>query len=153
MQERLNRRFTLSVLSVWGLLSIVVLLLSGRVVNGQSSGEVLHVVIEVKPGDSSTSIEPKRGGMIPVAILTTQEFDASRVDPATVRMGATGTEAAVFRSMSEDIDRDGDTDMLLLIRVRDMKLECRDATVRLRGKTQEGQQIEGEKTVKMEGCA
>ena len=111
------------------------------------------MVIEVKPGDSHTSIEPKRGGMIPVAVLTTQEFDASRVDPATVRVGATGTEAAVFRSMSEDIDRDGDTDMLLLIRVQDMKLECSDTTVHLRGKTLEGQQIEGKKTVKMEGCA
>ena len=34
-----------------------------------------------------------------------------------------------------------------------MKLECRDATLRLRGKTLDGQQIEGEETVKMEGCA
>ena len=153
MQERSSRGFAGAVITVWGLLSVVVLLLAVDVVNGQSKAEVLQVVIEVKPGDSHTSIEPKRGGMIPVAVLTTQEFDASRVDPATVRVGATGIEAAVFRSMSEDIDRDGDTDMLLLIRVQDMKLECSDTTVHLRGKTLEGQQIEGEKTVKMEGCA
>jgi hypothetical protein len=149
----LNRRFTLSALAVWGLSSVAVLLGAGGIATGQSRGEVLHVAVDVKPGDTPKTIEPKRGGMIPIAILTTREFDSSRVDPATVTVGATGAEAAVFRSMSEDVDRDGDTDMLLLIRVQDMKLECSDAAVRLRGKTLEGQEIEGGQAVKMEGCA
>jgi hypothetical protein len=34
--------------------------------------------------------------MLPVAILTTDTFDAATVDPATVSFGATGTPAADF---------------------------------------------------------
>ncbi len=52
--------------------------------------------------------------MIPVAILTTGTFDASTVNPATVRFGATGTEAAAVHSALEDVDGDGDLDMILL---------------------------------------
>ena len=151
--EASSKSIALSVIAVCSLLSLFSLLTTGVVVTGQSRAEAIHVTIDVKPGDTPTSIEPKREGMIPVAILTTREFDASRVDPATVRIGASGAEAAVFRSMSEDIDKDGDTDLLLLFRVQEMKLECRDATLRLRGKTLDGQQIEGEETVNVEGCA
>ena len=150
--EASSKSIAPSVIAVCSLLSFLPLLPTGGGVTGQSRAEAIHVAIDVKPGDTPTSIEPKREGMIPVAILTTREFDARRVDPATVRIGATGTEAAVFRSMSEDIDRDGDPDLLLLFRVQEMKIECRDATLRLRGKTLDGQQIQGEETVKMEGC-
>ena len=90
---------------------------------GSSGADPIRVSIAIKPGDVSTTIAPNRDGMIPVVILSTREFDATRVDPTTVRVGAAGTEAAPFRSTLEDIDEDGDTDMLLLIRVRQMGLE------------------------------
>lgn len=132
-----------------GLLSLLSL---GGLVLAQSSAQVTPVTIDVKPGDTPTIIEPKRGGMVPVAILSTSEFDATRVDPATVRVGATGTEASVFRSASEDIDKDGDTDLILLVRVPDMKLECSHAAVWLKGKTRDGKDIEGKEAVTMQGC-
>ncbi len=118
-----------------------------------AGAQALRVTIDVKPGDQPTTIEPKREGMIPVVILTTPSFDATRIDPATVRVGASGTEAAVFRSATEDVDKDGDTDLLLLFRVQQMGLECTDTVVRLKGRTREGQEIEGTEAVTMEGCA
>lgn len=122
------------------------------VATGRSGGEVIRVTIDVKPGDEPTTIEPKREGMVPIAILTTKEFDATRVDPATVHAGAKGTEAAVFRSAMEDIDGDRDTDMMLLFRVQQMRLECDGKSVSLKGKTRTGQEIEGTEAVTMVGC-
>lgn len=121
--------------------------------SAKEGAQALRVTIDIKPGDQPTTIEPKREGMIPVAILTSPSFDATRIDPATVRIGASGTEAAVFRSAMEDVDKDGDMDLLLLFRVQQMGLECTDSAVRLKGRTRDGQEIEGTEAVKMEGCA
>ena len=51
--------------------------------------------------------------MISVAILTTETFNASTVNPTTIHFGATGTEAAPVQSDLEDVDGDGDIDMIL----------------------------------------
>jgi len=115
--------------------------------------QALHVAIEVKPGDAGPkTLEPGRDGMVPMAILTTPTFDAASVDAESVYLGPTGTEAMVFRSMLEDVDRDGDVDRLLLVRVRDLRLECTVTALRLNGKTVSGQDIEGTAPVDMEGC-
>ncbi|MBI4476035.1 MAG: hypothetical protein HY654_02615, partial [Acidobacteria bacterium] len=113
---------------------------------------VLKVTIDVKPGDEPTTIEPKREGMVPIAILTTKEFDATRVDVATVRAGAKGTEAAVFRSATEDVDDDRDVDLLMLFRVQQLALECDGKAVVVKGRTTSGQEFEGSEAVTMEGC-
>ncbi len=119
---------------------------------GTFAQKVIRVSIDIKPGDQPTTIEPNRQGMIPVAILTTPEFDASTVDPTTVRIGPTGTEASVFRSNMDDVDRDKDVDMLLLFRVQEMRVKCGDTVISLRAKTMDGRQIEGSESVTTEGC-
>ena len=117
------------------------------------SAQALTVTIEVQPGDPGPkSIEPKRGGMMPVAILTTRDFDAAGVDPDSIRLGPTGTEAYVFRSMLEDVDRDNDIDRLILVRVSEMAFKCGDTRLRLTGKTASGRAIEASAVVRMEGC-
>jgi hypothetical protein len=116
------------------------------------SAQSIKVLIDVKPGDNPTSIEGDRGGLLPVAILSTREFDAATVDPSTIRIGPTGTEAEAFRSMLEDVDRDGRTDRLVLVRVQDLKVTCEDKVIRLTGKTTAGVAIEGSEAVRIEGC-
>lgn len=118
----------------------------------QSPPQVVRVDIDVKPGDEPTTIEPKREGMVPIAILTTSTFDAATVDPGTIHAGATGTEAAIFRSALEDVDRDRDTDMIALFRVAQMKLDCSGTAIVLTGKTRNGAAIRGTETVTMVGC-
>lgn len=117
-----------------------------------SAQQTMRVSIDVKPGDTPTTIEPGRQGMIPIAILTTPQFDAATVDTSTIRIGPTGTEAAIFRSNLDDVDRDGDIDMLLLVRVQEMAVKCGNTTISLKAKTTAGRQIEGSETVKTEGC-
>ena len=118
----------------------------------QSPSEVIRVGIDVKPGDEPTTLEPKREGMVPIAILTAGKFDATTVNPETVQAGTTGTEASAFRSAVEDVDGDRDIDMLLLFRVQEMRLECSGKSVVLKGKTRDGRTIEGSEAVTMVGC-
>lgn len=152
MPKLFSRRVVLCLVALSGMSSVFLVPPALGVAMAQSGAKVIHVTIDVKPGDEPTTLEPKREGIVPVAILTTKEFDATRVDAETVRAGATGTEAAVFRSAVEDVDRDRDTDMVLLFRVREMGLECNGRSVTLKGKTRDGQEIEGTEAVAMEGC-
>ena len=118
-----------------------------------AAADPVRVSIDVKPGDSATTIQPDREGMLPVAILSMESFDATTVDPATVRFGPTGSEARPFRTAQEDVDGDGDTDMMLLFRMRETGIRCGDTSVSLKGTTQDGTEIEGSEAVTTEGCA
>jgi hypothetical protein len=117
-----------------------------------SAQQPIRVSVDVKPGDAPTTIKPGREGMIPVAVLSTPQFDAATIDPATIRIGPTGAEAAIFRSTLDDVDRDGDVDLMLLVRVQDLALTCAGKTVVLKARTASGQQVEGSEVVTLEGC-
>lgn len=112
----------------------------------------LKVTIDVKPGDEKVTLEPEREGMVPILIVTTPQFDAFTVDPDTVRIGPTGTETGIFRSMLEDVDKDGDIDRMVLVRVRDMQLKCGNKLIRVTGRTVDGRLFEGADAVGTEGC-
>lgn len=127
-------------------------IVAARRLLAQERAGVIRVTIDVKPGDSPTTLEPKREGMVPIAILTTAQFDAAKADPATVRAGATGSEAMVFKSMLEDVDKDRDTDLLLLFRVADLRLTCGSKAIAVTGKTDQGRDFEGTELVAMTGC-
>lgn len=133
--------------SVLGVVLVACALSSALVAQAQ------RVSIEIKPGDDGPkTLEPGRGGMVPIAILGSPAFDAASGDPESVRLGPTGTEAAIFRSTVEDVDRDGDLDLLLLVRVPDLRLTCEHTELRLVGKTLTGDDFEGATPVQMTGC-
>ena len=100
--------------------------------------------IDIKPGSDPNSINLGSKGMVPVAVLTTDDFDASTVDPVTVRFGG----AAPVRWTMEDVDGDGDTDLLFHFKTReleDLNEESTEAT--LTGYTNDGEFIWGKDTV------
>jgi len=109
-------------------------------------------VIDIKPGSFPNSINPRSKGVIPVAILTTNSFDATAVDPTTVLFGPTGTEAASVHSALEDVDGDGDTDMILHFKTQDTGVVCGDTSASFTGETFGGQAIEGSDSIKTVGC-
>ena len=90
--------------------------------------------------------------MIPVAILTTDTFDATTVDSTTVRFGATGTEAVPVQSAFEDVDGDSDTDMILHFNARETGIVCGDTSIILTGETFSGQAIQGSHSIQTVGC-
>ena len=112
----------------------------------------IDVTIDIKPGDEPTVMDPSSEGMIPVAILSNPEFDATSVDPDSVRFGARGDEAAPVRSMREDVDRDGDTDQIFMFRAPQTNISCGDTSASLTGQTRSGQAIAGTESFTTEGC-
>jgi hypothetical protein len=71
------------------------------------------VTMAIKPDKVPNKIKIKTQEVIPVAILSTASFDATTIDPITIRFGPSGTEAAPLRSALKDVDGDGDTDMIV----------------------------------------
>lgn len=110
------------------------------------------VAIDIKPGSFSSSINPRNKGVIPIAILTTAAFDATTVDSTTLLFGATGREAAPVQAALEDVDGDGDTDMILHFKTQDTGIQCGDTSASLTGETFDGQTIEGTDTIVTVGC-
>ncbi len=80
--------------------------------------EFRPVEIDVKPGSDPNSINLAANGLIAVAILTTQDFNASLVDASTVVFAG----ASAVHSAMEDTDGDGDLDLVLHFRVEDTNL-------------------------------
>ena len=77
------------------------------------------MTIDVKPGSDPNSINLASNGLIAVAIFTTDDFDATTVDAATVDFaGALAVQWAL-----EDVDGDGDLDMVLHVNIHDTNLE------------------------------
>lgn len=112
----------------------------------------VEVSIDIKPYDSLNSINPGNKGKITVAVLTTDTFDAVSVDEYTVLFGATGIEAESVHSAEEDVDEDGDIDLVLHFRTQDTDIICSDTSAFLTGETFDGQIIEGTDSIKTVGC-
>lgn len=99
-----------------------------------SSRAALQVLIDIKPGSTPNSINCRSSrAVITVAILTTTEFDATEVNHETVTFeGAWETHADTrsgsLRRHEEDVDHDGDIDLVFHFRLGDTQLTC-DSTV------------------------
>ena len=108
--------------------------------------EVTEINIEVKPGTHDvTPINPKAKGSIPVALLSSDNFDALRVDPKTLTFGATGNEESWLRCNMEgvDVNRDGRPDLLCHFDNAKAKFAVGDSEGTVKGKTTSGTAFKG----------
>jgi hypothetical protein len=110
------------------------------------------VSIDIKPGSDTNPINPKSKGVIPVAILTTNTFDATTVDPLSVQFGPDGATEAHGRGHIEDANGDGRLDLVLHFNTKETGIQCGDTSASLTGKTFNGQAIEGSDSIKTVGC-
>jgi hypothetical protein len=113
----------------------------------------LVVNIDIMPGKFPNKINLKSKADIPVAILTTNNFDATTtVDASTVLFGATGTEATPVGVTPKDVNQDGFSDLLLNFITQQTGIQCRDTSASLTGQTSSGQEIEGVDAIQTVGC-
>jgi len=91
--------------------------------------------IDIKPGSDPNAINPRSRGVVPVAILTTDTFDATAVDEDTVAFGPDGAKIVHPRGHVEDVDSDGDLDLLLHFRTQETGIQCGDPEASLWGET------------------
>lgn len=115
---------------------------------------VQHVNIEVKPGSGEYApINPKAKGNIPVALLSSAEFNAMTVDYQTVTFGAAGTEASLVRcnKEGEDVDGDGRPDLICHFDLQATDYEAGDSYGVAKGRTTAGRAFEGRGHIKIVG--
>lgn len=119
---------------------------------------VIRVEIDIKPGSDPNSINPSSRGTIPVAILTTDDYDApGETDRESLTFGRTGDEDSLHRRGRhgvpncgvEDADGDGDDDLVCHFETQKAGFEDGDTEGILKGTTLGGTPIEGSDAVRI----
>jgi hypothetical protein len=77
------------------------------------------IEIDIKPGNEQNNINLNSQGVVPVAVLTTEQFDATTIDPATALFAG----AAPDHWSLEDVDGDGDNDIIFHFRTQELDLD------------------------------
>jgi len=117
----------------------------------RGSAQFIPVQIDIKPGDTPNAVNPRNQGVIPVAILSSSAFDATQVDPATVRFGNAGA-APTDGGHVEDVNNDGLPDLVFQFPTPATGIVCGDTSETLTGKTLSGTPIQGSDSVVTVSC-
>ncbi len=109
--------------------------------------KVLTVNIDIKPGSDLNSINLSSAGVITVAILSSDTFDATTVDPETVRLAGAGVKMAgksgKYLSHEEDVNYDGLLDLVCKVYTAQFIIEEGVSVAVLEAETYDGQSIHG----------
>lgn len=107
----------------------------------------IAVDIDIKPGSETNSINNNGKGVIPVAIIGSEAFDVSQIDPSTVELEGMGIKMTgktnKLLAHIEDVNSDGIDDLMIQIQdVRDT-FTADDTDATLTGNLFDGTPIEG----------
>jgi hypothetical protein len=121
------------------------------VFSAQCPVDILHP-IDIKPGNFPNSINKGAKGTLPVAILSTADFDATTVDPTTVKLEDTSValnRRGEPRASTKDVNRDGLLDLVVHFKIRDLPFTVVDTMAVLDGETFDGTPISGTDTIRL----
>ena len=122
---------------------------------GSSNGvgakdQVLTVAVDIRPGSDANPIGRLGQGSLPVAILGSDIFDVSEVDPTTLAFGPDAaaprhdlSKPGVFDDHLHDVNDDGITDLLSHFRSEDTGIEANDKEGCITGEMNDGTPFEG----------
>lgn len=103
----------------------------------------LEVDIDVKPFCYPNVLNLRSHASVPVAIWSTPSYNASDIDPRSVRLAGARPRLKCLW----DLDRDGDRDLILIFCLPEMDVEPGDTEVELTGALKDGTAIVGTDTV------
>jgi hypothetical protein len=113
---------------------------------------VIDVEIDIKPGSYPNSINLGANGVVPVAILSSPEFDAGTVDPTTVTLSGATVElrgkGAAMASL-EDVNGDGLADLVVHVAMDAFQLTTGSTVAILTGQTYGEVPVQGVDTVRI----
>jgi hypothetical protein len=141
-----------------GLSTSILLLLSAAMASVPASATTyvppgeLTLGIDIKPHSYPNSINMKNRGNVPVAILSTPDFDApSMVDTSSLKFGRTGDESSLaFCSHSpEDVNGDGLLDLVCHFYTQKTGFKAGDTIGILTGTTVDGVTFVGTDSVRI----
>jgi len=109
---------------------------------------VIYVDIDIKPNSFPNAINLGSHGLIPIAILSSLDFDATTVDPETVELAGSGIKirgkSNKYMVASEDVNDDGLPDIVVHVAIENFDPDTfQDGYATLAGKTFDGEIIEG----------
>ena len=111
----------------------------------------IEVLIDIKPGSDDNPINLS-SRVVPVAVMTTDTFDAATVDAASINVagaavrmrGNSGTSGSL-----QDVDGDGDSDLIVQVLTEQMVLTQGDVEAVLTGMTFDGRTIRGSDKIRV----
>jgi hypothetical protein len=101
------------------------------------------IIVDIKPGSSTNVVNFKNKGVVPVAVLTTSDFDATTLNVASLKFGPGGAAEAHGKGHPEDVDHDGDIDLMLHFDTQATGLTNSDGSAMLVGTTLSGVPVAG----------
>ncbi len=116
------------------------------------SDPLVEVVIDIHPGSDPNPINLGSRGVIPVAILSSASFDATRIDPSTVLLAGAPVAAAGksdrYMAEEDDVDRDGLLDLVVHVQTQLLDPEqLSGGFAELTGATYDGLRFEGKDSI------
>ncbi|MGH7783721.1 MAG: choice-of-anchor Q domain-containing protein, partial [Candidatus Binatia bacterium] len=112
----------------------------------------LLVSVDLRPRSDANRINPNSTKTVNVAIFSSNGFDATAIDPNTVRYGATGTEAVAIHVARRDVDADGNRDMVLRFQITETGISCGDTSALLTGQIPGGMPVIGSSPIQTVQC-
>ena len=110
-----------------------------------------YVAIDIKPGSYPNSINLGSAGVIPVAILSSPDFDATLVDGSTVELNDATVKLIGKKGLpscnAEDVNGDGINDFVCHVYTYEFVIEPGEGSAKLKAKTLGGMWIWGEDSV------
>jgi hypothetical protein len=113
----------------------------------------LAVLIDIKPGAYPNSINLGSAGVIPVAILSSETFDARTIDPESVRLAGAAVrmvgKSGKLLCHEEDVNGDGHVDLVCQVETVELAIEPGESVAMLVATTASGQTVRGEDSVRI----
>ena len=115
--------------------------------------DVIIVAVDIKPRSDQNTINLSSAGVIPVAILSTETFDATTVDEGTIFLAGANVKLAgqsgEFSCQERDVNSDGYVDLVCDIETAEFMIELGEDTVELTAVTFEETPIIGTGSIRI----
>jgi uncharacterized repeat protein (TIGR01451 family) len=99
--------------------------------------------VDIRPGNPQNPINLRSGGVVPIAILGTAGFDAGGIDIASLRFGPGSAPARLQGARVQDVNRDGQADLVVNVQVEGSGLSGGDTQACVEGLTRNGRAFRG----------
>jgi hypothetical protein len=114
---------------------------------------VTPIIIDIKPGSDPNSINLGSAGVIPVAILSTADFDALTVNPASVSLAGASVKLVSkdekYLCHQKDVNLDGLIDLVCQVYTAQFMVEAGETTAILEAETLDGTKLRGEDNIRL----
>ncbi|MHC5112527.1 MAG: NHL repeat-containing protein [Planctomycetota bacterium] len=112
----------------------------------------IEIPIDVKPWSWPNSVNVRKNGVIPVAVLSTEAFDATTIRTRVAHFGPAGARIVHDAAHYEDVNLDGYLDLLMHFNSDETGIECGDEFAELRSSNEVGLSVVGTDQVRTVGC-